>query len=69
MRRTLMDEKKKALIIIDVQKAFDDKKWGKRNNPNAEENISKILQLCRKKGWLVIHIQHTSDNPIQYFIR
>ena len=62
-----MDEMKKALIIIDVQKAFDDKKWGKRNNPNAEENISRILQLCRKKGWLVIHIQHTSDNPDSVF--
>ena len=44
-----MDEKKKALVIIDVQKAFDDKKWGKRNNPNAEENISKILQFAEKK--------------------
>lgn len=62
-----MDEMKKALIIIDVQKAFDDKKWGKRNNLNAEENISKILQLWRTKGWLVIHIQHTSDNPNSVF--
>ncbi|VEF47550.1 isochorismatase family protein [Bacillus freudenreichii] len=57
-----MNKKKKALIIVDVQKAFDDKKWGERNNLNAEENISKILQLFRKKGWSVIHIQHTSDD-------
>jgi nicotinamidase-related amidase len=62
-----VDEKKKALIMVDVQKAFDDKKWGERNNLNAEENISKILQLWRKKGWLVIHIQHTSDNPNSVF--
>ena len=62
-----MVEKKKALIIVDVQKAFDDKKWGERNNLNAEENINKILQLWRKKGWLVIHIQHTSDNPNSVF--
>ena len=58
---------KKALIIVDVQKAFDDKKWGERNNLNAEENISKILQLWREKGWLIIHIQHTSDNPHSLF--
>ena len=45
-----MNEKKEALIIVDVQKAFDDKKWGERNNLNAEENISKILQLWREKG-------------------
>lgn len=59
--------KKQALIIVDVQKAFDDKKWGERNNLNAEENISKILQLWREKGWLIIHIQHTSDNPNSLF--
>jgi len=62
-----MDEKKKSLIIVDVQKAFDNKKWGERNNLNAEENISNILKLWREKGWLVIHIQHTSDNPRSLF--
>lgn len=62
-----MEDKQKALIIVDVQKAFENKKWGERNNPNAEENISKILQLWREKGWLVIHIQHTSDNPNSVF--
>lgn len=60
-------ENNKALIIVDVQKAFDDEKWGERNNLNAEENISKILQKWREKGWSVIHIQHTSDNPSSVF--
>lgn len=63
----LVDEKKNALIIVDVQKAFDDKKWGERNNLEAEENIRKILQLWREKGWTVIYIQHTSDNPSSVF--
>ncbi len=62
-----MDQKNKALIIIDVQKAFDDKKWGERNNLNAEENIRKILTFWRRKGWQVIHIQHMSDNPSSLF--
>lgn len=62
-----MDKKNNALIIIDVQKAFDDKKWGERNNLIAEENISKILTLWRHKGWKVIHIQHMSDNPSSVF--
>ena len=66
-KRGIIVEKKKALIIVDAQKAFDDKKLGERNNLNAEENISKILQLWREKGWLVIHIQHTSDNPNSLF--
>ncbi|MCM3671004.1 cysteine hydrolase [Mesobacillus maritimus] len=56
-----------ALIIVDVQKAFDDKKWGERNNLIAEENISKILHLWREKGWKVIHIRHTSDRPNSVF--
>lgn len=60
-------EKKIALIIVDVQKAFDDKKWGERNNLNAEEKISKILQLWREKGWPVIHIQHTSEQSSSLF--
>lgn len=46
------------LIIVDVQNVFDDKKWGKRNNLNAEKNISKILNIWRKKEWSVIYIQH-----------
>ena len=62
-----MDKKDKALIMVDVQNAFDDKKWGVRNNINAEENISKILHLWREKGWPVIHIQHMSDNPSSLF--
>lgn len=62
-----MNKTKKALIIIDVQKAFDDKKWGERNNLNAEENIRKILHAWREKGWKVIHIQHTSDNHNSVF--
>lgn len=52
---------------MDVQKAFDDKKWGERNNVKAEENISKILKLWREKGWTVIYIQHTSDKPHSLF--
>lgn len=62
-----MKNEKKALIIIDVQKAFDDEKWGKRNNLHAEIKISEILTLWRMKGWQVIHIQHMSDNPSSLF--
>lgn len=62
-----MEKKNGALIIVDVQNAFDDKKWGERNNLNAEKNISNILQFWREKGWTVIHIRHQSDNPNSVF--
>lgn len=57
----------KALIVVDVQKAFEDKKWGKRNNPEAEENIAKLLGLWRENGWKVIFIQHLNENPQSVF--
>ena len=32
-----------ALLLIDVQKGFDDPFLGKRNNSNAESNIALLL--------------------------
>jgi nicotinamidase-related amidase len=49
-----------ALIIIDVQKAFYDPSWGNRNNPEAEENIVKILDHWRETSRPIFHIQHVS---------
>jgi nicotinamidase-related amidase len=49
-----------ALIIIDVQKGFDDPKWGPRNNPQAESNIQKLLTAWRKSRMPVFHSQHCS---------
>ncbi|QTD42075.1 cysteine hydrolase family protein [Sporosarcina sp. Te-1] len=62
-----MNTDKRALLIIDVQMAFHHEKWGKRNNEDAEDNIRKLLIHWREKGWTVIHVQHTSDNPDSLF--
>ncbi|MDM5336582.1 cysteine hydrolase family protein [Fictibacillus enclensis] len=56
-----------ALILVDIQKAFEDHKWGKRNNLMAEENIKQLLNLWRTKDMPVVHIQHYSDNPTSPF--
>lgn len=55
--------KNTALIIIDVQKGFDEPFWGKRNNPQAEDNIVKLLDAWRKQGRPVFHVQHMSLSP------
>lgn len=35
--------KYEALLIIDVQKGFDDPYWEDRNNPHAETNIALLI--------------------------
>jgi len=56
---------KPALILVDIQKGFDNIEYwgGQRNNPNAEENASDLLQLWRENRLSIFHIQHCSRNP------
>lgn len=54
---------KTALIIIDVQKGFDEPAWGKRNNPEAEQNIFKLLNFWRKHKLPLFHIKNDSIEP------
>jgi len=56
-----------GLIIVDVQKGFDDAKWGSRNNPDAEQKIAALLAAWRSTGRPVFHVQHLSkleDSPL-----
>ena len=58
----------RALLVIDVQKGFDDPYWGKRNNPEAESNIALLISEWRREGLPIIHIQHCSSrssSPLQ----
>ncbi len=55
--------RKTALLLIDVQKGFDDPCWGKRNNPDAESNIALLLSEWRKHDLPIIHIMHCSVEP------
>ncbi len=57
-----------ALIIIDVQEGLDDPRLGKRNNPDAESNMARLLNEWRRQGRPVFHIQHMSaesDSPLR----
>ena len=60
-----MNRKKTALIVIDVQLAWDDlKHWGgARNNPGAEANIARLIAAFRKAGAPIFHVRHASTEP------
>jgi nicotinamidase-related amidase len=52
-----------VLMVLDVQKGFDDPYWGERNNPQAEENILQLLTEWRRRNGKVIYSQHLSLLP------
>ncbi|MFF4319888.1 cysteine hydrolase family protein [Streptomyces sp. NPDC001568] len=53
-----------ALIVIDVQKAFDDASfWGRRNNPAAEDNIAALMDAWQESGRPVVLVRHRSVQP------
>lgn len=59
-----------ALIVVDVQRAFDE--WeaaGKRrNNPDAAERIAELLKAFRTNGAPVFHIRHEGTKPNSTFL-
>lgn len=53
-----------ALVVVDVQRGFDDDEfWGRRNNPACEDAIASLLDHWRQKSWPVVVVVHDSDDP------
>lgn len=56
-----------ALLIIDMQQGIQHPKLGRRNNPQAEERMLKLLRAWRTTHRPVIHIRHFSREPESVF--
>ncbi|GAB3459307.1 cysteine hydrolase family protein [Massilia terrae] len=56
-----------ALIVIDVQQAFEDPSWGARNNQQAEDNIAMLLSAWRRARQPLYHVQHRSQRAGSLF--
>lgn len=52
-----------ALIVIDVQRGFDDPAWGERDNPQCEVNIEALIAHWREQGRPLVFVRHDSDEP------
>ncbi|NBM19727.1 cysteine hydrolase family protein [Streptomyces sp. GC420] len=52
-----------ALVVVDVQKGFEEEYWGRRNNPDAERNIAALIDAWQGSGRPVVFVRH--DSPAQ----
>ena len=52
-----------TLVLIDVQQAMDDSRYGERGQPEAEANMARLLGFWRDNGWPVVHVRDNSLDP------
>jgi nicotinamidase-related amidase len=52
-----------ALIVVDVQRGFDEPVWGRRDNPDCERNIEALIAHWREQGRPLVYVRHDSDEP------
>ena len=60
----LPDLDRLALLVVDVQRAFNDAgAWGPRDNPRCEDNVAALIEAWRTLGRPLVFIRHDSVEP------
>ena len=52
-----------ALLLVDLQRGFDDSSWGRRSNPQLEARVAELLTAWRMSDRPVVHAKHMSPVP------
>ncbi|MBE8594824.1 cysteine hydrolase [Pseudomonas sp. MAFF 301449] len=56
-----------ALVIIDMQQGINQPTLGRRNNPDAELHMHRLLSAWRQAGRPIVHVRHISRSPGSVF--
>ncbi|RSH76535.1 uncharacterized protein EHS24_005524 [Apiotrichum porosum] len=57
-----------ALIVVDVQLAFEDQTyWGRRSTQSADTNVALLLDTWEHTSRPIIYVQHESSSPQSLF--
>ena len=55
----MADRNQTALVVVDVQQAFDDAEyWGRRNNPSCEANVASLIAAWRATRRPLVYVRH-----------
>ena len=56
-----------ALVVIDMQNGINRPTLGRRNNPDAERNVERLLETWRAASLPIVHVRHISRSPESVF--